>query len=879
MWRFYRRREAELDEEVRRHLEMAVRDRVERGEPPDRARAAALREFGNPALVKEVVRDMWRWQSLERLAQDLRFGVRLLRRSPSFAIVSLICIALGIGVTTTMFSAVNGMLLHPLPYPDADRMAIIHTRDVTQVRDTGAVSWADFVFWRKQARSFAAMGAWGARPADVIEPGAEPYETRLGLISAGVLPALGIAPAIGRPFEEPDQEFGRHFVALLSHDFWISRYGGRADVVGQSIVIEQRPVPPTPFTIVGVLPAGTTFPPLVDLFVPLQVDADEYEQHRSRQATGVVARLRDGVALEQARAEIVGISRQLQAAFPADNANREAQVTTPRDELVGDRRTPVLLLQGAALFVLLIACANVANLTLARAAVRRRELAVRTAIGAGRGRLLRQLLTESLVLALAGGALGVLLALAGNRLLVLILPGGLPEFTDLSVDATALTFTIVISVISGVLFGLAPAWQGATQRPYAFHEVVRSGASPGATRLRRLLIVAETALSFVLVAGAVLVWRSNVTLGQELRYDKHVLWISVPTPAQRYEGERRERFFTELADRIRTLPDVVSVGRAASGAPLGTFSAQRVPIEVEGSATPLPQPPQAIVTEVDPAYLTTIGIPIVRGRGFNDDDRPPSRDVRDVRHFAAVVNETFARMYLGSEAVGARVRAQLPGAWSLGALTFTVVGVSRDFRQERPPAAIAPVMHVYVPLGSSNTPLVVQTRSDPAVVRQSVRAIVRQMDPALRVAVVQSFEEALARGLAQERLYQRVLGLFAALALGIAVIGVYGVISYVVAQRMREFGVRATLGARRGHLFGMVVGQGFRPTIAGLGLGIAMALILTRVLSPVLYGIGPHDPATFAVASVSLLALSILAGMWPAARAARVNPADILRTE
>ena len=245
----------------------------------------------------------------------------------------------------------------------------------------------------------------------------------------------------------------------------------------------------------------------------------------------------------------------------------------------------------------------------------------------------------------------------------------------------------------------------------------------------------------------------------------------------------------------------------------------------------MPQPPQAIVTEVDPAYLTAIGVPIVRGRGFNDDDRPASLDVR---HFAALVNETFARTYLGSEAVGAHVRAQLPGAGSLGTLTFTVVGVSRDFWQERPPAAIAPVMHVYVPLGSSNTPLVVQTRSDPAVIRQNVRAIVRQIDPALRVAVVQSFEEALASGLAQERLYQRVLGLFASLALGIAVIGVYGVISYLVAPRMREFGVRATLGARRGHLFGMVVRQGFRPTIAGLGLGIAIALILSRGLSPVL---------------------------------------------
>ena len=697
---------------------------------------------------------------------------------------------------------------------------------------------------------------------------------RLGTISAGVLPALGIAPAIGRPFEESDQEFGRHFVALLSHDFWMTVYGGRADVIGESIVIEQRPVPPRPFTIVGVLPAGTTFPPLVDLFVPFQVDADEYERHGSRQAAGIVARLADGVALEQSRAEIVGISRQLQAAFPVDNANREAQVTTLRDELVGDRRTPVLLLQGAALFVLLIACANVANLTLARAAVRRRELAVRTAIGAGRVRLVRQLLTESLVLALAGGALGVLVALAGNRLLVLIIPGGLPEFTTLPVDATALTFTLVISVISGVLFGLAPAWQGATQRPSVF-QAERSGAGRGATRLRRLLIVAETALSFVLLAGAVLVWRSNVALAEELRYEKHVLWISVPTPAQRYEGERRERFFSELTDRIRSMPDVVSVGRAASSAPLGS-SGQRVSIEVEGSAPPLPQAPQAIVAEVDLAYLTTIGIPIVRGRGFNDDDRPPSLEVRQ---FAAVVNETFARTYLGSDALGARVKAQLPGASSLGTLTFTVVGVSRDFRQERPPAAIAPVMHVYVPLGSSNTPLVVQTRSDPAVVRQNVRAIVRQMDPALRVAVVQSFEDALARGLAQERLYQRVLGLFAALALGIAVIGVYGVISYFVAQRMREFGVRATLGARRGQLFGMVVGQGFRPTIAGLGLGIALALILTRVLSPVLYGIGQHDPPTFAVASVSLVALSILAGLWPAARAARVNPADILRTE
>jgi predicted permease len=864
--------DAVLREELSAHLEALEEEYRSSGLSAERARSAARQRFGNVTAIREDVREEFSFGG-ERLGQDVRFALRVLRRHRGFTALALASIALGVGVTTTVFTAVNGMLLRPLPFADADRIVVIHTRNVTRP-DTGAVSWADFVSWRQAARSIEAMGTFGTRPAEFLDAGLEPSPLTLGVISPGYLPALGIAPIHGGGFSEEHQTFGNHFVALLSHAFWQRRYGGRAGVVGETITIEARPVPASPYVILGVLPEGASFPAGVDVFVPLQVDADEYERHGSRQAQGVIARLRPGVSFEQSRAEIVAISKALQAQFSRDNANREAEVTGLRDELVGDRHTPVLLLQAAAGLVMLIACANVASLMLARAGARRRELAVRAAIGAGRTRLMRQLLTESVILALAGGALGTLLAVLGARALVLLLPGGLPEYADVSVDVTVLIFVVALSAASGLLFGLGPAWRSTAIGATGLRESERIAGAPGTGRLRTTLITAEVALSFVLLVGATLVWRSNHSLSSEFRFDRRVVWVSIPTPAK-YEGVQRETFFLDLSDRVRALPGVQSVGRAATGIPLGpSLVLQRVPVRFAEDAAA--SKVDSIVSEIDASYLQTLNVAIVHGRGFNADDRPASPVVR---RFSAIVNETLARQLGGLGVVGKDVTAQLPGVWDLGTVTFTIVGISRDYRQERPPAPIAPLLHAYVGFGSSNTPLVVRTSGDPGLLRHHIQSIVRQLDPAVRVAVVQTFEESIAQGLAQELLYQRVLGLFALVAVGMAVVGLYGVVSYLSAQRLREFGIRSALGATRTQLFRLALGQGLRPAAIGVVIGIAAGLLSTRAIRSVLYGIEPQDPVTFILGALVLGLLAAVAGVAPAVRVARVNPTDVLRVE
>jgi predicted permease len=490
--------------------------------------------------------------------------------------------------------------------------------------------------------------------------------------------------------------------------------------------------------------------------------------------------------------------------------------------------------------------------------------------------VVRQLLTESLGVALLGGAIGVALAFYGTRALVLLLPGGLPGYASVSIDRTVLAFSIVLAALSGLVSGIAPAL-----RETGGTVTLRSDASggTGGARLRQVLIATEVTLSFVLAIGAILLVRSHVLLDRELGFERQVIWVSVPTPAQPYEGARREVFFDDLTARIRALLSVVSVGRAAIGPPLGPSASQRVPIALEGERDPQEGARLSSVSEIDPTYLTTLGVSLVRGRMFTDDDRPTDRNARS---FSAIVNQTFANSYLaGRDPIGQRVRSQLPGAWSLGTVTFTIVGVARDYRQERPPKAIAPALFAYVPLGSSNTPLVIRpsTGTGADVIAQHVRAIVRQMDPSVRVAVVQTFEQSIARGLAEERLYERVIGLFAALALGMAIVGIYGVISYTVSQRMREFGLRVALGASPWQLAATVLAQFARVTIVGLGLGTAMALLLTRLISNVLYGIRPNDPATFMAVTVGVILISLAAALAPARRAARVDPVTILKTD
>jgi putative ABC transport system permease protein len=881
-WRL-RRRAAELDEEIASHFRLALAEREARGEDRAAAEQEVRREFGNVVLVKEATREVLGWSSWERLVQDVRHGTRLLQRSKGFAATSMFCIALGVAATITIFAALNGLLLAPLPYEGADRLAVVHTENVKRdAADNGFISWADFVSWRAGAHAFAEFGVWSTTLAEFAGPERESERLVGAQVSPGALPAFGLKPLLGRAFTDQDQQFGNHFKVILSYGLWQRRYGEDPGIIGRMIQIGAAPPERTrPYEVVGVLAPGTSFPEAAEFWRPLQVDADEFDQHGARRIEGAVGRLARGASLAAARAEIRAISRRLAATFPQDNAGWEARVTTLREELVGSLEEPVLLFQGAALLVLLIASANVANLLLARAPLRRRELAVRGAIGAGRARLVRLLVIESLVLAMAGGAIGVLLAAGAVRLLPVTFPVEVPAHVRFSIDPTVLLCALLVSLATGLLFGVAPALRASRVAPGdVLREGRHAGGGPDRRRLRSVLIVLEIAASVVLAIGATLLIRSNRAIRDELGYERRgTLILRIPTPADPYEGAPREIFLQQLGARLRALPGVASVGWAGTGAPLEREGpARRSLIQIAGAGSAPETGSAAIVHEVSPDYLSTLGVPIVRGRSFVPADRPSDPHATGL---AAIVNESFARQYFRErDPLGQLVITTLPGAENLGARTFRIVGVARNFRQERPPRLIAPALYVYAPFGQNNNPIVVRTAlKDPLELVPQVHEILAQLDPTLRIAGAHSFETTLSRALWRERIHQRVLISFAGLALVMAMVGIYGVIASIVAQRTREFGVRIALGATSAQLMGWVARQSIAHTALGISLGLAAALLLTRLIASLLYQLAPTDAATFLAVAAVLALIAFLAGLMPARRAAMVAPLAALRED
>jgi putative ABC transport system permease protein len=877
------RRDAELNEEIASHIRLAVAERVARGEDQQSAEHAARREFGSVELVKEVTRDMWGWSSLDRFWSDVRYGFRLLRRSAGFSATAVFCIALGVAVTTTIFAALNGLLLEPPPYFGADRLVTVHTENVKRdVADNGFVSWADFVSWRSAAHSLAEFGVWSSTLAEFADPGKEPERLSGAFVSPATLPALGITMLAGRQFTDRDQQFGNHFKVILSYDLWQRRYRSDRGIIGRSIQLAPAgPAPAREYEVVGIAKPAPSFPEGAEFWRPLQVDADEFDQHGARRIEGAIGRLAIGATLQSARAEIVAISRRLARVQPRDNDGWEARVVSLRTELVGSLQRPVLLFQGAAALVLLIACANVANLLLARSPLRRRELAVRGAIGASRSRLVRLIVTESVVLALLGGGLGALIAGAATRLLPLVFPVDVPAHISFRIDPTVLGFAFLAALATGLLFGAAPALHAARVAPA---NVLREGrAAGGIIERRRLLnglIVVEIAVSVVLAIGATLLVRSNGRITDELGYQRRGTFIMhIPTPADRYEGAPRLAFLEQLGARLRALPNVESVGWSGMGAPLERPApARRTPIQVAGLARPNEGNSDAIVYEVSPDYLATLRVPIIRGRAFQRSDKPAATNVPAL---AAIVNESFVRRYFPDRNVlGQRVTTTLPGADNLGPRTFTVVGVARDFRLERPPRPIAPAIFIYAPFGQNNNPVVIRTTlDDPLELMPMVRTLVRQLDPALRIAVAQTLETSVGRALWRERVHERVLLCFAIMALVFALVGIYGVITNNVAQRTREFGIRTALGATPGQLLGWIARQSLRHTGLGIVLGVVGAFGLTRLIASLLYQVTATDTITFLSVATVLACSAFLAGIIPARRVTRVDPMAVLREE
>ena len=869
-----RNRERDLDDEIAAHLRMAVAERIARGEAPDDAARSAARELGNVGLIKEVTREQWGWTSIEQLLQDARYGVRLLRRSPGFTAVAVAALALGIGANTAIFSVVNGVLLRPLPFPDSERIVAIQPLITKPVRTTATGSYPDFFDWRMQSKSFTAMAS--RRGNGVTLTGAPPAAHLSGqVVSSDFFSVLRAAPVLGRGFVPGDDQPGVR-VVVLSHALWQSRFGSDPGIVGRVIGLDGKG-----YTVIGVMPAGFQYPideERVDFWTSIAMDTEgdrPWTANRGLNTLDIVARLKPNVSLEAARAEMNGIARNLARQYPDDNRDRdEIRVLPELDRLIGDVRTPLLVLLGAVGCVLLIACANVANLLLARATARNRELALRSALGAGRARVVRQLLTESLILALLGGGAGLLLALAGMRVLLRVSPNRIPRLESIGLDARVLVFTFGVALLTGILFGIAPALRlSRTDLSESLKEGGRGAeGGSGHNRFRSFLVIAETAIAVVLLAGAGLL----LTSFQKLQSvhpgfaSRDVLTFHTSLPETKYTEVKQRQFYDALLASVRSRPGVRSAA-AVFPIPLGD-SRIGISFTIEGRPVAKADEPAAEYRQVSPAYFATMGIPLLSGRDFT-----PQDDAKAPR--VAVVNEIFAKRYFSGESpIGKRFR---PGLARDGEPeTREIVGVVGDVKARGLGLDSGPEFYVpYAQLSISDMTIAVRVDGDQRALSGDVRAMVGALDSDVPVFHIRTLQDYVFVSLAQPRFNALLLSLFAGIALLLTGVGLYGVLAYAVAVRTREIVIRMALGARRADILGMIVRRGLSLAMTGVAVGLAGALLVTRLLRSLLFQVAPSDPATYVGAAILLAAVALLASGVPAYRATRLNPTEALRGE
>jgi putative ABC transport system permease protein len=862
----------DLDAEFRSHFDEAIRDRIERGESPEQARANALREFGNVGLVKEVARETWGWGWLEAFGQDLRFGLRMLRKNPGFSLVAILTLALGIGANTAIFSVVNAVLLRSLPYRDPDQLVIIsHYRTTVEIDGT---SVADFLEWGDRANAFEQIAAYASDTADLKGAG-EPERLIAGKVSADLFATLGAAPALGRAFMPTEYADRSEPVVILSDRLWRRRFGGDRQVIGRVLTMEGQSR-----TVIGIMPPGFWFPEEFDVWLPLVLNSDG----QRRSLVSVIARLRPGVTPEAARSDlstVPGRQQNSRNGFP----DGQIRVIGLGERLVGKLRLALSVLFGAVVFVLLIACANVANLLLARSAARQKEMAIRAAVGAGRQRLIRQILTESLLLSLAGGMAGLLAAKWGIKLLAALSPDGIARIQESNpsffVNGRMLAFTCAVAALTGLITGIIPALHASKTD---VNQVLKTqlGArcmQSGAQHTLPALMIAEIALALVLVIGAGLMINSYLRL---LAVPKGftpdgVLTLTLSPSLTRYPmgSTTRRAYFHDALDRVQKLPGVQSAGLVAS-LPLTGPTRRLIGVPIEGRpAYESGKEPVFDANFVSPDYFQTMGIQMRAGRPFSSQDSPEAPQV-------VIINETLARRFFPQEnPIGRRLLWPVPK---------TIVGVAGDAYNRSLDGEVYP--EIYVP--SMQDPnfvrnLVVRAAINPnnsdglaglaglsnlaAAIRNQLRAVDSD-EPVNRVVTM---DERLLDSVGAGRFQALLLGLFAAVALVIATVGIYGVISYGISRRRHEIGIRMALGAQRRDVLRMVMWQGMRLTFAGVALGLAAALALTRVLRNLLFEVSATDPATFALVALLLIGVAFLACCIPARRAMKVDPLVALR--
>jgi putative ABC transport system permease protein len=806
------------------------------------------------------------------MLKDLRHGLRSLSKRPALTAVALITLALGIGVNTAIFSAVDSVLLRPLPYKDPESLMAVweHTPHLGIVQNEFAP--ANYFDLRRQNNVFEGAGAFGQLSINHTGDG-EPEQLEGQLVTANVFPLLGVAPALGRTFAADEDQKGRENVAVLSHALWQRRFNRDPGIINRNITLNGES-----FTVIGVMPPSFFFPVReTELWVPWSMEEGQAEG-RGDHYFRVVARLKPGVTREQANAEAEAIAARLAAEYPRTNEGLGFVVNSFHQDYVGDLRRPILILFAAVGLVLLIACANVANLLLAQATTRRREIAIRMALGASRWAIARQLLTESLLLAIAGGLLGVLGAIWGVEALSQLLPESLSKLQDISVDSRVLIFTGGMTLLTAIAFGVVPALHATRANPGdALAETSRDIAGGLSGRyLRRALVIAEVAVAVVLLAGAGLLIRSFHRLNQvDLGFKAdNLLTMRMVLPLPKYrQPEARRAFYDELLRRVDEIPGVESVG-INTRLPLST-SGMKFSFSVEGRTMPNDSNlPFAIYRVVNPDYFNAMGIPLQRGRVFDTRDSAESTPV-------FLINRRLAEQFWpGQDPTGKRLKigpADSPNPW------VTIIGVVGDARQ----AGLygEQLAELYAPYAQerrswmSPRDLVVRTSDDPASVAGAVRQAVWAVDKDQPVTNIRTMDQVFAATISRERFQTLLLGLFAALALVLACVGLYGVISYAVVRRTHEIGVRMALGAQPWDVLRLVLRQGMTLTLVGLCFGIAVALAVTRVMADMLYGVGPKDAVTFISAGALLTVVAFLACYLPARRATKVDPLIALRYE
>lgn len=874
-WNPFRRpTHSDISEELREHFEHLVAEHRAAGLSESDARLAARRDFGSSAQLHEECREGSPWAWFDAIALDTKHAFRGLRRSPGFAAIVILTLALGIGANAAIFTVVNAVLLRPFDYPHVDRLMILAELNTRGGRNT--IAYPNLLDWMAQSKSFEAIAGyrgWNVR-LTAVDP---PIMWRGRAVSAGFFSLLGAKPALGRLFTPEDDRIDANGTIILTHTGWQSRFGGDPNIIGRSIPLENDGA----YTVIGVLTPDFRFGSRPDeYFVPLAMNAKNNEGFRDRgnhQGLFALARRKADISPEQANIELRAIAASLARSYPLTNTGLSAVATAFHTQLTGDIRTPLYLMLGAVGFVLLIACANVANLSLARATARSRELAVRQAVGAGRRQIIRAVLLEALILAFAGAALGLALAQPSVDALLRIVPDQVPRLWEVRVDSTVMLFTLAVAFVSALAFGCAPLWQTRRLHP---QDALRAGstrsatAGPAASRIRAFLLAAEIAVVLILCTGATLLVRSLWKVqDQPLGFDPRGTLVSYLNLPKLANDAAMANFWRDLESRAAALPGVVSATVSYTlpidGSKWGSVFAIRDQPVPERTKLPFAQ-----VNLASPSYFRTLSIPILRGRVFSETDIAGSPPV-------VVINETVARLYFGDrDPIGQFLKQGWPESTGPQFPYRRIIGVVGDVKQNGLDSRINGEM--YFPIAQlpvNAAAIVVRTEAPPAAVQKAIASLVREIQPGAIIERVTVMEEILDSSLVTRRFSVTLIGLFAALALLLAAIGTYGVVAYSVSQRTSEFGIRLALGARSREVLSLVVRQSLGAAAFGITLGLSGAWALSSLLENQLYGVTPKDPLSFSFAPMLLILVTILASLVPAFRATRVDPVTVLRQE